>query len=257
MRTVLAALDTTAAARPVLETALGLAELTGATVKAVHIRDGPPETPEWLSAHSSVPLQVLDGPVEASLLAALADPATILGVFGARALPGGRRPVGRTALHVLQRVNKPIAVVPPEAFGICPRPFHRLLVPLDGSEQSSRPVGESLDLLIAGEVEVVILHVFTSATVPRTLDRPARDLTLWGDEFLARFCPRAARIELRAGAVGDRIAETCEDLDIDLVVLSWSQDSSPGHATVIRDVLTRSQIPVLLLPVQIESDPAR
>jgi nucleotide-binding universal stress UspA family protein len=249
MRTVLAALDASAVARPVLETALGLAELTGATVEAVHVRDGPSETPEWLSARVGVPLHVLDGPVQDSLLTALADPATILAVFGARAIPGGRRPVGGTALRVLERANKPIAVVPPEAVGVSPRPFRRLLLPLEGSEQSSRPVAESLEPLIVGEVEVVVLHVFTAATVPPALDRPDRDLSLWGDEFMARFCPRAARIELRAGAVGDRVADVCEDLDVDLVVLSWLQDSSPGHAAVIRDVLTRSHIPVLLLPV--------
>ena len=36
---------------------------------------------------------------------------------------------------------------------------------------------------------------------------------------------------------------------IDLVVLSWAQDSSPGHAAVIRDVLGVSKVPVLLLPI--------
>jgi nucleotide-binding universal stress UspA family protein len=249
MRTVLAALDASAAARPVLETALGLGELTGATVEAIHIRDGPTDTPEWLTTHGAVPLQVLDGPVHAALLAAVADPAAIVAVFGARATPSGRRPVGRTALGVLEQTNKPIVVVPPEAVGISPRPFHRLLVPLEGSEQSSRPVAESLSPLIATDIELVVLHVFTKATTPRILDRPERDLALWGDEFLARFCPTATRIELRAGTVGDRVADISHDQQIDLVVLSWSQDSTPGHAAVIHDVLARSHIPVLLLPV--------
>jgi hypothetical protein len=38
--------------------------------------------------------------------------------------------------------------------------------------------------------------------------------------------------------------------DVDLVVLSWSQDTSSGHATVIRDVLGGSRLPVMLLPVR-------
>jgi nucleotide-binding universal stress UspA family protein len=248
-RTVLAALDTSAAARPVLETALGLAELTGATVEAVHIRDGPVDTPEGLTTHEDVPLQVLHGPVHASLLAAVAQPAAILAVVGARATPGGRRPVGRTALGVLEHTNKPIAVVPPEAVGISPRPFRRLLIPLEGSEQSSRPIAEALNPLMVADIEVIVLHVFTTATAPRVLDRPVRDLSLWGDEFLARFCPEATRIELRSGPIADRVAEVTRDEEADLVVLSWSQDSSPGHAAVIRDVLARSHIPVLLIPV--------
>jgi nucleotide-binding universal stress UspA family protein len=256
MRTVLAALDTTPAARPVLETALGLAELTGANVEAIHIRDGPVDTPEWLAARGAVPLHVLEGPVQVGLLAAIADPAAILAVFGARATPGGRRPVGRTALRILEQTSKPIVVVPPEAVGVSPRPFRRLHIPLEGSEHSSRSVAQSLYPLIVNDIEVVVLHVFTKDTVPRALDRPERDLSLWGDEFLARFCPEATHIELRAGSVGDRVTEVCADQDIDLVVLSWSQDSSPGHARVIREVLGHSNIPILLLPVPNRTDHA-
>ena len=249
MRTVLAALDAGPAARPVLETALGLGELTDSDVEAVHVQDGPTEIPAWLASQSGVSLRILRGPVTTVLLDAVAGPGVVAAVFGARATPGGRRPVGRTALHVLERANKPIVVVPPEAVGVSPRPFRRLLVPLEGSEQSSRPVADSLSPLIAREIERVVLHVFTTATVPRTLDRPRRDLSLWGDEFLARFCPEAVRIELRTGPIGSRVAEVCAEAHADLVVLSWSQDSSSGRAAVIRDVLGRATIPVLLLPI--------
>lgn len=249
MRTVLAALDTSPAARPVLEVALGVGELTGATVVAVHVTDGGTETPEWLAAHNEIPLRLVEGPVEPALLRAIADPAVIAAVLGARSTPGGRRPAGRTAMHVLQHATKPIVVVPPDAVAGLVRHYRRLLVPLEGDLGSSRPVLASLGPLIVGEVELVVLHVFTSATVPRTLDRPARDLSMWGDEFVARFCPGAHKIELRTGPVGARVAEVTVEEAIDLVVLSWSRDSSPGHAAVIREVLGGSAVPVLLLPV--------
>jgi len=126
---------------------------------------------------------------------------------------------------------------------------------LAGDERSSRAVAESLFPLIVDEVELVVLHVFTDATVPRTLDRSGRDLLLWGDEFLARFCPSASGIELRSGTVGGRVAELCGDDQADLVVLSWSQDSSPGHAAVVHDVLAHSRIPVLLLPAGDDAQP--
>jgi nucleotide-binding universal stress UspA family protein len=249
MRIILAALDSSAAARPVLETALGIAELTDATVQAVHVHTDSTETPEALAARAGVAYRLLDGPVETALLGAVGDPAVIAAVLGARGTPGGRRPAGRTALHIVERADKPVVVVPPEAVGVSPRPFRRLLVPLEGTDASSRPVDERLVPLIAAEVELVVLHVFTPDTTPRILDRPARDLQMLGDEFLARYCPNATRIELRAGPVGTHVADMCREEQADLIVLSWSQDMSAGRADVVRWTLGHSTVPVLLLPV--------
>jgi len=249
MRTVLAALDASAAARPVLEAAFRIAELTGADVDAVHVTDGRTDLPGWLAGHKGVQLRVLDGAVEPALLRAIGDESVIAAVFGARSTPGGRRPVGRTAMQVLRQTTKPIVVVPPDAVGLAASPIHTLLVPLEGNRETSRPVLEHLCPLIVGDVELVVLHVFTSATAPRALDRAEQDLSLWGDEFVARFCPGATRIELRTGPVGARVAEVSAEEAVDLVVLSWSRDSSPGHAAVIRTVLGASTVPVLLLPI--------
>lgn len=140
MRTVIAAVDASAAARPVVETALSVGALTGATVEAVHVGDGQIEIPEWLAAQSGVSLRVLDGAVEPSLLRTVGEKEVIAAVFGARSAPGGRRPAGRTAMHVLERATKPIVVVPPDAVGVSARPIRRLLVPLEGTSESSRPV---------------------------------------------------------------------------------------------------------------------
>jgi len=137
MRTVLAALDASAA-RPVLETALGIAQLTGASVEGVHVRNESTETPEALAAREGVAFRLLDGPVEEALLRAVGDAAVIAAVLGVRGTPAGRRPAGRTALHIIERADKPVVVVPPEAFGVSPRPLRRLLVPLEGTDASSR-----------------------------------------------------------------------------------------------------------------------
>jgi len=249
MSIVLAAVDSSAAARPVLETALGLAELTGATAEAVHVTDTSAETPEALAARGGVRFRVLDGPVEAALLDAAADPAVIAMVLGARGSPVGRRPAGRTAIRVLERAGKPVVVVPPEAAGLATRPFRRLLVPLEGTEPTSRCIAEGLLPLLVADVELVVVHVFTSDTLPRFLDRPARDLQLFGDEFLARYCPDAARIRLRTGSVGTVVTDVCREEEADLIALSWSQDSSLGRGAVVLEVLGRSTVPVLVLPV--------
>ena len=253
MRTVVAALDASPAARPVLETAIGLAQLTGAVVEAVHVPGGPAKTPELLASRSGVPLRLLDGPVEAALLEAMAAPDVIAAVLGARSTRGGRRPIGHVALRVLKAASKPVVVVPPEAVTVSPRPLRRILVPLEGTEATSRSVVERLCPLIVDDVELLVLHVFTPATMPRVLDHPGRDLQLLGDEFLAHHCPDATTIELRTGQVGNQVEAASADAHADLIVLSWSQDSSPGHAGVILDVLAHADVPVLLLPV----DPTR
>jgi len=142
--------------------------------------------------------------------------------------------------------DKPVVIVPPDA--IVPSSFRRILVPLEGTEASSQPVLERLLPLLVADGEVVVLHVFTDATRPAMLDRPVRDLELLKREFLARHLPQATEIELRSGPVAMRVAEASGQHSADLIVLSWSQDSSPGRASVVREVLGASSVPVLLLP---------
>jgi nucleotide-binding universal stress UspA family protein len=251
MKTVIAALDASAAAHPVLEVALRIAELTGSTVEAVHVPNRSTETPASLAARSDVRFRLLDGPAEPALLEAIADPSVIAGVLGARRTPAGRRPVGRTALRVLSEVEKPAIVVPPDVVR-SERPIRRLLLPLEGTDQSSQPIERCLCPLITADVELVVLHVFTDVTMPKVLDRPVRDLELLRAEFLATNCPTAHRVELRTGAVSGQIAAQSRDLEADLIVLSWSQDVSDGHAAVIREVLSTVPLAVVLLPVTID-----
>jgi hypothetical protein len=246
MNVVVAALDTEPSASAVLETAHRLGELLGSRVEAVHVREGPTALPEGLARRDHIPLRILEPPVGPALLEAVSDPLTTAAVIGARATPTGRRPVGRTALYALERAGKPIAVVPPEAR--TPSRFRRLLIPLEGTAESARPVTECLLPLVSSHVDVLVLHVFTPETVPRTLNHDGWDLTFWGDEFVARFCPEASGIVFRSGAIGAGVAKEAHDANVDLIVLSWSQDATPGHAAVVRDVLGRSIVPVLLLP---------
>jgi hypothetical protein len=251
MRTVVAALDASAAARAVMETALGIGRLIVADVEAIHVGSERVESLERLTASVGVPLRLLQGSVEEAVLGAVAAPDVVAAVVGARATPTGRRPTGRTALRLVEQASKPTFVVPPDAVGTTPRRFQRLLLPLEGSEESSRPVLGGLYPLVAHapDVELVVLHVFTTASTPRVLDRPHRDLDLLGDEFLARYFPPATRIEWRTGPIGARVAQVCADEDADVIVLSWSQTSTAGRAAVVREVLGNAHVPILLLPV--------
>ena len=67
--------------------------------------------------------------------------------------------------------------------------FRGLLVPLEGTDTTSRSVIEKVRPLIADEVEVVVLHVFTEATLPSMLDRPEYGREILGEEFLAATFP--------------------------------------------------------------------
>ncbi len=244
-RTVVAALDTAAAA-PVLAAARQVAATAQAGLEAVHVGGGRTEVLEGLARRSGVPLRRLASPVEWALLHAAEAPEVVVLVLGSRVVPESRRPVGRTVRQVVARTTKPVLVVPPDVPS--GGGWRRALVPLEGTERTSRPVLEVLGSLLGEGVEPVVLHVFTRDTVPRMLDRPHYDLDLLGREFLATHFPVACRVELRPGPVADRVAEASAEHGVDLVVLSWSQDASPGRAAVVQSVLGESSLPVLLLP---------
>jgi nucleotide-binding universal stress UspA family protein len=256
MSIVLAALDTTPAARGVLETAIQIGQLTGTDVDTLHVRRSPlesVETLELLAAQAKVPFRVLEGSVKPALLDALRTSDVTVAVMGARATSGGQRPAGRTAAHIIENLDKPVVLVPPEV--AAPISIRRILVPLEGAETSSRSVREQLRPFLVAEAELIVLHVFTEATLPTMLDRPFRDLEILGKEFLIRHHPHASHIELRLGPVAERVAEVSAEHGADLIVLSWSQDATPGRAMVIREVLGASTLPVMLLPVTRSAHP--
>lgn len=247
-QSVLAALEHDVAASVVLGTARRFGEITNATVDAVHAGTLLAGTLAALTEQAGMAPRLVPGPAGRGLLAELERPEVRAIVMGAGHDRSGRQPVGPTTRYVAERSMKPVVVVPVAKEQVQGE-LRRLLVPLEGTESSSRPILEALLPLLVENVEVEVLHVFTEETLPRMLDRPVRDAELLGREFLARHCPPAGRIVLHAGGVVDRVQEVAAEHEADMVVLSWSQDSSEGRARVVRDVLATSQRPVLLLPV--------
>jgi hypothetical protein len=234
-----------------------IGRLTGTPVRAVYVRTDPLEpfdAVESTATRAQVPLRVVEGPLEPTLIAALGDPEVIVAAIGAWS--GAARtepyPTGHTARALLEHADKPVVVVPPATGS--PGAIRRILLPLEGTEGSSRPVLERLLPLLADQVELVVLHVFTDATVPVMLDRPEYDIDILGREFLNRHFPDANRVELRTGSVVEQVAAVSADQRMDLIVLSWSQSPSPERASVVRGVLSGSALPVLLLPLASPGD---
>jgi len=258
MSIILAALDAGPTAQSVLEAALRIGALTNTNVEAVHVTSGDDQSVQQRSDRAHVPLHLLTGPLEPALLTAVDAPGVVAAVIGTKSAADDRRLVGGTAKHIIERSLKPVVIVPLEL--IADGPFRRLLIPLEGTETSTRPVLEDLLPLLAADVELIVIHVFTESTAPAMLDRPGRDLKILGNEFLTRHLPdQEASIELRHGPIGTQIAEACDEHGADLIVLSWSQDSTAGRARVVRQVLGSVKLPILLLPLRghglIERDP--
>jgi hypothetical protein len=243
MSIVLAALDAGPTAQSVLDTALRIAALTTADVEAVHVTTAHDEAVEARTDRAHVPLHLLAGPLEPALLGAVEAPDVVAAVIGTKAVANDRRLVGTTARHIIEQSTKPDFVSP----GF----IRRLLIPLEGTEASTEPILEVLLPLLAVDVELIVIHVFTESTAPAMLDHPWRDLEILGKEFLSRHLPQQeASIELRHGHVGTQVAEVCHEYGADLIVLSWSQNSSAGRARIVRQILGAVELPILLLPLR-------
>lgn len=235
---ILAALDESPANRPVRRFAEALARLLGVPVDAVTILEREAADGEGLA-------RVATGPPIERLGFELGDPDVVVGVIGARGLPGGRHPAGHVAVALLESAPCPIVVVPPDHR--LDRPLRRILVPLEGLAMPSGALERAVRLLGDTGIEVVSLHVFTERTTPAFWEG-WHDAEMWGAEFGARYAPRGATLELRSGNVCSEILVAAAHQDIDLVVVEWKQDLSAGHAAVVRALLDRSPLPVLLVP---------
>ncbi|GAA1798723.1 universal stress protein [Planosporangium flavigriseum] len=251
MRQVLAALDRSPAAKPVLAAARALAAFLGVQVTALHVRCDGSEVPRRLAADAGVPLRVIDGDVVARLVeAAEADEVAVL-VIGARRIPTDPRPLGATAVTVATTVTKPVLVVPPQADPHVS--YTRVLAPLEGSVATSLAPRPLIELAARVGIDIVVLHCLGPQTLPAFTDQPQHEHAIWASEFLARHCPwgnSAVRFEARLGRSEDLVPIVAREVGCDLIVLGWSQMFTPGRARVVRATLERSSVPVLLVSVR-------
>jgi nucleotide-binding universal stress UspA family protein len=254
MTSILAAIDASPAAQPVLQSASNLATTLGLGVIALHVlRDGA-EPAHLLAEHAGIPLRLAtaDRPAEA-ILEALADDQVLLAVIGARGHPAGRRPAGTTALAVATLAAKPVVVVPPELHGPPSPRLRRVLVPLEGTSRTTLAVRQSLASLASRGVELIALHALDATTTPRFWDRPEHNHHAWSQEFTARYSPApGGRLRLRAGRPAQVILDAATAEQADMIALGWQRDLTPPRAAVVREVLARTPVPVILLPSPID-----
>jgi nucleotide-binding universal stress UspA family protein len=225
MNEVLAVVETTAAGAPVIEAATALADLLAAQVRTVEAPDRDP------AARAAL------------VLAELRPVDTLLGVLAGEPSPQA------TCWRVAGSTAKPLLLVP-QAMPRRPPGISRVLLPLDGSAESTAAVAHATDLLSRAGVELVVLHVFDEATVPRFWDQAAHSWRAWSEEFLSRHLRGSgARLTVRTGRPAERVVEAADEEGADVIVLGWSQQLAPGRARTVRAAVGDARVPVLLLPI--------
>ena len=186
-----------------------------------------------------------DGDVAATVLHLVDDPAVALAV-----LPYTAGDLPPHVVEIIGRCPHPMVLVPVGRRVTAPELISRVLVPLDGTPKSAATVAGVLALFSASGTDIVALHVFDGATVPKFWDQHAHARKSWDEEFLARNCNEPdARLELRTGEPGESILDVAAAEHADLIALGWAQKLSDGRARTVRTTLVGASTPILLLPV--------
>ncbi len=255
MTKVIAAIGDTEAAAPVLTTARAVAQLFGASVEGLHVRSNGFAKASSAAREAGIPLSVVAGDVVQSLAAAGARGDVSALVLGTRDEPSEAKPLGSTALELVGAVEKPVVLVPPRA--TLSRRIRGVLLPLEGTRQTSLAPARVLELARDAAVDVLVLHVLDESALPLFTDQPQHETEAWATEFLARYCPRGLRsvsLALRVGRPDDVVVDVAEAGGVDLIALGWNQRLAPGRAAIVRTALERGRLPLLLIPtVRVET----
>lgn len=249
MSTVLAAVDDSLCAGPVLAAAQALAPLLGSEVRAVHVGDDAGETARGHAARAGVLLvQVVGDPLD-QLAEAAAEGVTAV-VVGARDRASSGAPAGHLPLALAERLACPVLVVPPH--WPAKARVDRVLIALEGRPGRARPLRHAVDVVAGADLDLTVVHVEDAADVPAFSDAPAHEMAAFAQEYLARSWPAAPplRLALPVGPPVDEVLALAHDLHPDVLVAGWPQGAGPSHGHVVRELLRRAPCPVLLVAVE-------
>lgn len=247
MATIIAAIDGSATSSAVLQAARTMAASRHANVEALNVLGGDAEGAAVAASGLGVQLRIAEGDPTKAIVDAVDRDEVVMAVLGGGARRGGRPLAGHVTQGVIQKVTKPVVVVPPElALPGTGAPL-KVLVSLDGTDATSRAVDDAIRFV--GDAEFVGLHVFPRGASPPYWDHYYYDYPLWCREFLDCFCNGAAvRVEARQGDAVAQILDVAIAEEAGLIALAWCRDLSPGRAAVVTGVLSLTRIPVLVFP---------
>jgi nucleotide-binding universal stress UspA family protein len=243
---VLAAINSSLAAKPVLGMACAVAPFFRATVEAVTVREDGAETATSEAEAANVPLRILEGDPEDEIFRAVDDDEAALLVIGAHSHAVGRH-AGHLPFAVAARSDKPVIVVDPSCTP--PERLHRVLVAVEGTSARAKPLRRAVQLAEASGLEVIVLHVDDESSLPSFTDQVQHETDAYVQQFFARFLPglSTTRLELRIGPPADQILGTAEETGAELIAVGWPQAGGAHRGHVAREVLERTTLPVLLV----------
>jgi nucleotide-binding universal stress UspA family protein len=243
---ILAAIDSSLAARPVLATAAALAPVLGADVEALYVAEEESQTPRDCAASFGFPFCRLSGdPLRRITESAAADDVVAVAI-GARGRPSKRR-TGHLAREVADATDKPVLVVPPDAKP--PARLHTVVIAMEGTPGKARSLRAAVAVAAGADLELVVVHVDDEDSIPSFSDQVAHETESYAQEFLSRYLHGApkARLELRIGVPADEIIGVADSTMADLLAVGWPHSQDERRGAVARELLDRSQRPVLLV----------
>jgi nucleotide-binding universal stress UspA family protein len=250
MTVILAAIDDSAAAQPVIATALALAPILDATVEAVHVAAGQRggRTSQAAALAASVPIRHVVGDPLVVIRELADDDDVVALVVGARGRPVKRR-TGHLALALADVIVKPVVIVPPEYRP--PSEIRRVLIAMKGTARNARDLLRTIEVAAAADLELVVVHVDDEESIPSFSDQVQYETEAYANEFLARYCPGVpeARLVLRIGAPVDEILAAADDVRPDVLAIGWPHPADRIPGGVAREIVNRSRVPVLLVAV--------
>jgi nucleotide-binding universal stress UspA family protein len=179
-----------------------------------------------------------------------------------RASPAGEKPLGSTALAVLESAPCPIVLVRPDR-GTRPWALHRVLLPHDGTPTTSAAIPPAAKVAATAGAELEVLHVAApgsrpsqeqgSLMPPRYVDQPQHEWPAWAGEFLERLggaCELGSlkvHMSLGTGTPGEEVLRRAGEHASDLIVLAWRGAWEGERAATVKAVLRGAPCPVMIV----------
>lgn len=247
-RTVIGALDDSSAARSVARVTRVVAEMLRARPRALHVAENGGRTAQAAAAAEDLELETREGDVVDVLIAAAEDADVI--VLGSTDRPRTGEALGHVARELMVRVPTPVVLVPPMT-QVHPGSA-TMLVPLDGTPQSSPAFQRTCALIGTAACDVTALHVFDDQRLPAFGDQVHHETEAWLSEFTHRHCDASipVHLELRVGRPADQVLTVAAEQHAALIALGWNQHLDPGRALTLRELIGHSNTPLLLLPIE-------
>lgn len=247
MNRIVAAIDNSAAARPVLAMARALCSALDGVIEAVHVSENGDETARSVAEAAGADLRTVTGdPVEALSAVVCEDDVVALVVGARRGLSGPRR-TGHLALKLAARTDKPVVAVPPEARP--PPVLSKVLVAMEGSPGKVRALQRSIEISTAAGLEIVVVHV--DEEIPSFTDQVQHEAAAYAHEFFARHLIGAPHValELRIGVPASEVLRAAESTGAEVIAVGWPHTADASRGAVAREILERSPVPVLLVAI--------